>query len=317
MICRNGPHGEPIVCHGYTRTSCIAFEECVKMIRQYAFTASAYLVILSLGVHTSVEQQDKMAEILEEGLGSLLFWPPWGSNEKPTMAFSPNNLKNKILVKAKRGDFPAREPRVDKDDDATETDSMASTNNADYLKMKEARRKAGKDEVRVSAKLSAIVSIESSKYQGVKDLSYLKDKQPHHCSSYSERKGKAIVREAHNALVCINDTCLSRVFPAGSRIDSSNYRPLLYWVSGCQMVAINWQSSDTFGWRLNGCIFLDSGCCGYLLKPDYLRPVTCPDVAVPEYLRSLTVEVIWGFALPSAKQARGCRPVCDSFPRGP
>ncbi|CAM68093.1 putative phosphoinositide-specific phospholipase C [Leishmania infantum JPCM5] len=317
LDCWNGPQGEPIVYHGYTRTSRIAFEECVKTIRQYAFTASAYPVILSLEVHTSVEQQDRMAEILEGGLGSLLFRPPWGSNEKPTMTFSPNNLKNKILVKAKRGDFPAREPRVDKDDDATETDSVASTNNADYLKMKETCRKAEKDEVRVSAKLSALVSIESSKCHDVKDLSYLKDKQPYHCSSYSERKGKAIAREAHDALVRINDTCLSRVFPAGSRIDSSNYSPLLYWASGFQMVAINWQSSDTFGWRLNRCFFLDNGCCGYLLKPDHLRPVTCPDVAVPENWRSLTVEVISGFSLPSASNSEVADPFVTVFLEGP
>lgn len=315
--CWNSPHDEPIVYHGYTPTSRIAFEECAKMIRQYAFTASAYPVILSLKVHTSVEQQDRMAEILEEGLGSLLFRPPWGFKEKPTMTLSPNNLKNKILVKAKRGDFPAREPRVDKDDDATESVSVASTSNTDYLKVKEPRRKAEKGEVQVSAKLSAILSIQSSEYQGVKDLSYLKDMQPYHCSSYSEKKAKAIARETHDALVRINDTYLSRVFPAGSRVDSRNYSPLLYWASGCQMVAINWQSSDTFGWRLNCCFFLDNGCCSYLLKPDYLRPVTRLDVAVPENSRSLTAEVISGFSLPSASRSDVPDPFVTVFLEGP
>ncbi|GET88640.1 phospholipase c-like protein [Leishmania tarentolae] len=317
LDCWNGPHGEPIVYHGHTRTSRIAFKECVKVIRQYAFAASAYPVILSLEVHTSVDQQDRMAEILEEELGALLFRPTWGANEQPTMIFSPSNLKNKILVKSKRGDFAAGEPRTDKDEDETETDSVMGTSNADYLEMLEARRKAEKDVIHVSEKLSAIVSIESTEYKGVKDLAYLKDKQPYHCSSYSEKKGKAIAREDLKALVLINDTYLSRIFPAGFRIDSSNYNPLHYWEYGCQMVAINWQSNNTFGWRLNRSFFLDNGCCGYLLKPDYLRPVTCLPAAVQENSRSLTVEVISGLSLPNASKSEISDPFVTVFLEGP
>lgn len=35
-----------------------------------------------------------------------------------------------------------------------------------------------------------------------------------------------------------------RVFPAGTRIDSSNYNPVLAWNHGCQMVALNMQVSS-------------------------------------------------------------------------
>lgn len=34
-----------------------------------------------------------------------------------------------------------------------------------------------------------------------------------------------------------------RVFPKGTRIDSSNYNPLIGWVHGAQMVAFNMQVS--------------------------------------------------------------------------
>ncbi|KAG5505041.1 hypothetical protein JKF63_04488 [Porcisia hertigi] len=313
LDCWNGPHGEPIVYHGYTRTSRISFEECIEMIRQHAFVTSSYPVILSLEVHTSLAQQDRMAEILCARLGSLLFRPLWGASETPTMTFSPSNLKNKILVKAKRGNFPAGEPGVDKDEDDDEggteeegacSDSIAGLSNVDYIAMKESRREAKKEVINISEKLSAIVSIESSGYKSLKDLSYLKDKQPYHCSSYSEKKGKIIAREHHDAFVRINDTYLSRIFPAGSRIDSSNYNPQLYWECGCQMVALNWQSNNTFSWRLNQCLFRDNGRCGYLLKPEYLRPLTSPDAATPEKQRLLTVEVISGFSLPRSPNAR-------------
>jgi hypothetical protein len=35
----------------------------------------------------------------------------------------------------------------------------------------------------------------------------------------------------------------SRVYPKGQRIDSSNYNPIQLWNSGCQMVALNYQTA--------------------------------------------------------------------------
>lgn len=303
LDCWDGPRGEPIVYHGYTRTSRIAFEDCIKTIKEYAFTASPYPVILSLEVHTSVEQQDRMAEIMEQHLGDLLFKPPWGANEKPTFTFSPNNLKRKILVKTKRVESVAGETGVDKDDDDdSETDSSSfAVSNVDYTKMK-ADRKENKKETKVSDKLSAVVSIESTGYKGVKDLAYLESKHPYHCSSYSEKKAKSIADENADALVKINDTYISRIYPAGSRFDSSNYHPQPYWNAGCQVVALNWQSNKTFSWRLNRGFFLDNGRSGYLLKPEYLRPLTCPSPRL-EKSRSFMIEVISGFSLPKPPKA--------------
>jgi len=37
---------------------------------------------------------------------------------------------------------------------------------------------------------------------------------------------------------------LVRIYPKGSRVNSSNYEPHRYWAAGAQIVAINWQ---TFG----------------------------------------------------------------------
>jgi phosphatidylinositol phospholipase C, delta len=318
LDCWNGPRGEPIVYHGHTRTSRIAFEDCIKVIKKYAFTASPYPVILSLEVHTSLEQQDRMAEIMEQHLGDLLFKPSWGPGEKPTFTFSPNNLKHKILVKTKRVESVTGEAGVDKDFSDSETDLSLAATNVEYAQMK-AAGKADKKETRVSAKLSAVVSIESTGYKGVKDLSYLATKQPYHCSSYSEKKAKAIACEDADALVKINDTYISRIYPAGSRFDSSNYHPQPYWNTGCQVVALNWQSNKTFSWRLNRSFFLDNGRSGYLLKPDYLRPLTC---AAPKVEKSCSfiVEVISGFSLP--KPPKGSKsdiadPYVSMFLEGP
>ena len=41
-----------------------------------------------------------------------------------------------------------------------------------------------------------------------------------------------------------NKTQQSRIYPSGSRINSSNYNPQLFWNFGCQMVSLNWQTMD-------------------------------------------------------------------------
>lgn len=45
-----------------------------------------------------------------------------------------------------------------------------------------------------------------------------------------------------NMLLGLNQTCLTRVYPKGQRIDSSNYDPMPVWNCGSQMVAMNYQT---------------------------------------------------------------------------
>lgn len=35
---------------------------------------------------------------------------------------------------------------------------------------------------------------------------------------------------------------MSRIYPKGTRMDSSNYMPQMFWNAGCQMVALNFQT---------------------------------------------------------------------------
>lgn len=39
-----------------------------------------------------------------------------------------------------------------------------------------------------------------------------------------------------------NKQQLSRIYPKGTRVDSSNYMPQLFWNVGCQLVALNFQT---------------------------------------------------------------------------
>ena len=38
---------------------------------------------------------------------------------------------------------------------------------------------------------------------------------------------------------------LMRMYPAGMRIDSSNFNPVAYWMCGIQLVALNYQTEGT------------------------------------------------------------------------
>lgn len=39
-----------------------------------------------------------------------------------------------------------------------------------------------------------------------------------------------------------NKRQMSRIYPKGTRMDSSNYLPQMFWNAGCQMVALNFQT---------------------------------------------------------------------------
>ena len=96
-----GYEEEPIIYHGWTMTSKILFKDVINdAIKQYAFFASEYPVVLSIENHCSIEYQDKMANHLETILGDMLYKEP--VDESLTALPSPEELKKKVLIKAKK-----------------------------------------------------------------------------------------------------------------------------------------------------------------------------------------------------------------------
>ena len=94
--------------------------------------------------------------------------------------------------------------------------------------------------------------------------------QNYQMSSFSEVKAIDYMQEEGESFLRYNLTHNSRIYPAGARINSSNYMPQLFWNVGCQMVALNFQTPD-LSMQLNQAKFEFNGNCGYLLKPDLLR----------------------------------------------
>ena len=91
---------------------------------------------------------------------------------------------------------------------------------------------------------------------------------------------------------------MTRSYPAGSRVDSSNYIPLLAWSTGCQLVALNFQTSD-IALKLNDGRFRENGRCGYVLKPSSL--MAKDDFSEAAVSMQLTVRILSGNCLPKPK----------------
>ncbi|KAM9753206.1 1-phosphatidylinositol 4,5-bisphosphate phosphodiesterase gamma-2 [Menidia menidia] len=99
LDCWEGP-GEPIIYHGWTRTTKIKFEDVVKAINEHAFVTSDFPVILSIEEHCPIEQQRQMARIFKDVFGDKLLTDP--VEQMAEQLPSPTQLKGKIILKHKK-----------------------------------------------------------------------------------------------------------------------------------------------------------------------------------------------------------------------
>ncbi|XP_030645805.1 1-phosphatidylinositol 4,5-bisphosphate phosphodiesterase gamma-2-like [Chanos chanos] len=99
LDCWDGP-GEPIIYHGWTRTTKIKFKDVVKAINDHAFVTSEYPVVLSIEEHCCVDQQRQMARIFKDVFQDKLLTEPVEliAEQLP----SPTQLKGKIILKHKK-----------------------------------------------------------------------------------------------------------------------------------------------------------------------------------------------------------------------
>ncbi|XP_072761213.1 1-phosphatidylinositol 4,5-bisphosphate phosphodiesterase epsilon-1 isoform X2 [Anoplolepis gracilipes] len=89
------------------------------------------------------------------------------------------------------------------------------------------------------------------------------------CSSLNESTAKKICRKQPLGVIAHAETQLIRTYPAGMRIDSTNFNPVIFWAFGIQMVALNYQTDDA-GLNLNAAMFEQNGQCGFVRKPSVM-----------------------------------------------
>uniref|UniRef100_A0A8C8VJT2 Phosphoinositide phospholipase C n=1 Tax=Pelusios castaneus TaxID=367368 RepID=A0A8C8VJT2_9SAUR len=96
----------------------------------------------------------------------------------------------------------------------------------------------------------------------------------YHISSLNENAAKRLCRRYSQKLIEHTTCQLLRTYPAATRIDSSNPHPLIFWLHGIQLVAVNYQTDD-LPLHLNAAMFEANGGCGYVLKPPVLWDKNC------------------------------------------
>ncbi|KAJ5676944.1 uncharacterized protein N7477_002577 [Penicillium maclennaniae] len=125
-----------------------------------------------------------------------------------------------------------------------------------------------------------------------------------HVYSFAERSFESICQGHDNkvALETHNRKYLTRVYPSGFRLRSSNFDPNKFWRRGVQMAALNWQTYD-IGMQMNQAMFAaGTDRTGYVLKPESLRLAPPesdgPKRKIERKLISFSVDVISAQQLP-------------------
>jgi len=290
----NGEDQEPKITHGMCMCTDIPFKDVIYAIKDCAFTTSEYPLILSFENHCSRPQQQKMAKYCDEILGDLLLKEPL--DEVPLIPGvplpSPNQLKRKILIKNKRlepevekielelyrrGDFSLEESEEQKEDSlAASHQELSIEGTLDDASMENGgialpvatthQSTTQKIHPYLSSMVNYTTPIKFLGFQNAEDQN-----MSFKMSTFGETQALGYLnRQEPSDMVNYNKRQLSRIYPKGKRVDSSNYMPQLFWNAGCQMVSLNFQTAD-IPMQLNQGKFEYNGNCGYILKPDIMR----------------------------------------------
>uniref|UniRef100_A0A3Q3WAG2 1-phosphatidylinositol 4,5-bisphosphate phosphodiesterase n=1 Tax=Mola mola TaxID=94237 RepID=A0A3Q3WAG2_MOLML len=285
-----GEDQEPIITHGKAMCTDILFKDVIQAIKETAFVTSEYPVILSFENHCSKPQQYKMAKYCEDIFGDFLLKQPLENFpiESGRSLPSPNDLKRKILIKNKRLKPEVEQKQLEafrKQMEAGETNTsviIMGEENEDDTENGQLNEEEEESEEALIAQYTYVgattnihpyLSSMVNYAQPVKFQSFdvAEERNVHHnMSSFNESVGLGYLKTNAIEFVNYNKRQMSRIYPKGGRVDSSNYMPQIFWNAGCQMVSLNFQTPD-LAMQLNQGKFEYNGSCGYLLKPDFMR----------------------------------------------
>lgn len=138
-------------------------------------------------------------------------------------------------------------------------------------------------------------------FQGIRLVTFEENitKSKDNMLSFDESKARKICSNPvmREKWIEFNNSHLSRVYPSGKRVDSSNFSPITGWSAGCQLMAINFQTPDVAR-RLNDGRFRQNGNCGYVLKP----PLTNQNESQEDML--LSIKILCGTCLPKPRGSK-------------
>jgi len=282
-------------------TSKILYKDIIKAIKLYLnFHPDTFPLILSYENHCTIPFQEVMAAQLIEILGDSLYIPKEDSLQRRLP--SPSDLRGMVVIKGRRptemddfddrtSDFGAPSTAYMSETSSQWNSSTASSQQQNLLQ-------------KVCPALARLTLFHGTKLKDW-DTSILNP--THYMHSFSETKISKLSRKPdRQKWVVYNQSHMSRSYPAGSRVDSSNYSPILPWAMGTQLVALNFQTVDP-PLLLNDGRFRENGGCGYVLKSTKLidlQEITNQYNRETRLPTKLSIRVLSGSCLPKPNDAK-------------
>ncbi|CAD5320919.1 unnamed protein product [Arabidopsis thaliana] len=263
--------------HNSTLTTPVPLMKCLKSIRDYAFSSSPYPVIITLEDHLTPDLQAKVAEIF----GQMLYYPESDSLvEFP----SPASLLHRIIISTKppKEYLESRNPIVKQKDNNVSPSSEDETPRTEEIQTLESmlfdqdfESKSDSDQEDEEASedqkpaYKRLITIHAGKPKGTvkEEMKVVVDKVRR--LSLSEQELDRTCSSNSQDVVRFTQRNLLRIYPKGTRFNSSNYKPLIGWTHGAQMIAFNMQGYGKSLWLMHG-MFRANGGCGYVKKPNFL-----------------------------------------------
>ncbi|KAL1405197.1 hypothetical protein Q8F55_008822 [Vanrija albida] len=293
---------EPKVTHGFTLVSNISFRTVCETIRDVVDAEQAAYeqnphgrrspapVFLSLENHCGPHGQRRMVDIMNEVWGDRLLGAAVrakGHQEEidDSVHVRLDELGSKICVMVEYhfDDEPEDSDENDGGDDGNDDD-------AKQAKAYDAEKKAAAEKAKAIVPELASIGVYAQSVKPPNNSwfeSSLDNAPHHHLINVSESALGAHLPAQARKIASHNAQHLMRVYPRGTRIRSSNLRPVPFWGIGAQVCALNWQRFGA-SMQLNHALFV--GTEGYVLKPAYLRGT--PTAAPPTGRRRLRLRVV-------------------------
>ncbi|XP_028784580.1 phosphoinositide phospholipase C 2 [Neltuma alba] len=224
--------------HGGTLTAPVELRDCLEAIKEHAFEVSEYPVVITFEDHLSSLLRTKVARMVKEIFGQMLYYPDLSYAEQTEFP-SPESLKGKIMISTKPPEY--HDHTGDISDEDIEEDLTEYRN---------------------------LIAIHAGKPKGGVEHWFAPQSQVKRVS-LSEQELENVAVTYSTDIVRFTQDNLLRIYPKGTRLDSSNYNPMIGWTHGAQMVAFNMQGHGKYLWIMEG-MFRAYGGCGYVKKPDIL-----------------------------------------------
>uniref|UniRef100_A0ACD5YIA4 Uncharacterized protein n=1 Tax=Avena sativa TaxID=4498 RepID=A0ACD5YIA4_AVESA len=254
------------ILHGGTLTAPVDILRCLKSIKEHAFSASTYPLIITLEDHLTADLQAKVAEMIRETFGDLLYVPSSDTlNEFP----SPEALMKRIIISTKPpGEFKEFLKAQDNQKNSGKTAELAEEGNLRRLDSN-ADDSDGKDEPDeeeddeseeedpkfqpdTACEYRKLITIHAGKPKGhLRDALKVDPDKVRRLSLSETQLSKATVSHGADIISCLElvlvDNAKSLAFP-------------------------NFQGHDK-PLRLMQGFFRANGGCGYVKKPDFLLKI--------------------------------------------